>query len=162
MASPADVIRVLRAADPAGTTWLPSLLRCLPEIHWGALREPGVVRAAPLARDVVIADGPVHLACCLETDTLVLVLEDARESDLPSGTAADPKRHHVSRAIEAARALADHRHFGMAIVAAPGYAEPHRATILEGLPHLEREDAEDLYANYWGVIPEERLDALTV
>ncbi|MBA2354397.1 MAG: hypothetical protein H0V80_06980 [Acidobacteria bacterium] len=160
MAAPVDVMRALIGADPGGAAWLPRLLQALPEIHWGAVRTPGILRATPLAREINIVDGVVRLPCCLETSTLVLALEDARDDRLPAGMPADPQRHRVSQVIEALRVIASGRHFGVAIIAREGYAEPHRTTILEGLPHLEREEAEDLYANYWGWISEETLDAL--
>lgn len=158
MPTAAETVTRLLERDPSGVSWLPALLHRLPDIHWGAQRAPGTPRAAaPLARSIEVADGPVALNCCIETDTLVLALEDARDTPLRSGTPADPHRHQVSRAIEAVRALADGRHFGVAIVASAPFDEPHRTTILEGLPHLEREEAEDLYANYWGWIPGEAL-----
>lgn len=161
MTTVVDTMHGLLEQDPAGASWLPTLLHRLPEIHWGALRQPGAIQPAEsLARDVPLIDGPVHLACCIETDTLVLTLEDARHAPLPTGLPSDPARHHVSRAIEAARAIAGTRYFGVVIVANDAGDEPHRTTILEGLPHLEREEAEDLYANYWGCIRADALETL--
>jgi hypothetical protein len=134
----------------------------LDEVHWGALRSPGAITDGPAPRAVDLIDGPLTMPCVVETDTLLLALEDARASPLPTGTAADAKRHHVSRVIEALRVLARQRAeaghldtdplFGIIVVGGPEQPEPHRTTILEGLPHIEREQAEDLYANYWGRI----------
>jgi hypothetical protein len=101
------------------------------------------------------------LSCCLQTDAFVLAIEDARATRLPTGTTAYTRRHHLSRCIEAVRALADRRLFGVGVVAGPDFSEPQRPVILEGLPHLEREEAEDLYAAYWGWCTIDRLaDAL--
>jgi len=158
-------------ADPDGT-WLTRLFEHLEEVHWGALRTPGTITEAPAAREVALVDGPMTLPCVLETDTLLLAIEDARSSPLPTGTPADPQRHHVSRCIEALRVLAKARAeaqgldtdplFGVVIVGGRDVVEPHRTTILEGLPHIEREQAEDLYANYWGRISPEAFEALSL
>jgi len=169
MATLAETVQALIAADPQGT-WLRRTLAQLEEVHWGAVRAPGTVTAGPDAREVALIDGPMVLPCVVETDTLLIAIEDARTSPLATGTAADPKRHHVSRAIEALRVLAKARAealalttdplFGVIVVAGPDFPEPHRTTILEGLPHIEREQAEDLYANYWGRLSPEALAAL--
>ena len=169
MATLAETVQALIAGDPQGT-WLRRTLEQLEEVHWGAVRAPGTVSAGPGAREVTLIDGPMVLPCVVETDTLLLAIEDARTSPLATGTAADPKRHHVSRAIEALRVLAKARAealslttdplFGVIVVAGPDFPEPHRTTILEGLPHIEREQAEDLYANYWGRLSPEALAAL--
>lgn len=159
------------AADPDGT-WLSRLFEHLEEVHWGALRAPGTITRGPDAREVPLVDGPMALPCVLETDTLLVALEDGRQGPLPTGTAADPQRHHVSRCIEALRVLAKARAeaegldtdplFGIIVVGGPDLVEPHRTTILEGLPHIEREQAEDLYANYWGRISPEAFEALSL
>ena len=169
MASLAEIVRALMAADPQGG-WLRRMFEQLEEVHWGALRAPGTVTAGPLVREVPLVDGRVVLPCVIETDTLLVALEDARTAPLPTGTSADAKRHHVSRAIEALRVLAKARAeanglttdplFGVIVVAGPEFPEPHRTTILEGLPHIEREQAEDLYANYWGRIDPAAFEAL--
>ena len=169
MATLAETVQGLIAADPQGI-WLRRTFEQLEEVHWGALRSPGTVTAGPLSREVALVDGPMVLPCVVETDTLLVAIEDARTSPLPTGTAADPKRHHVSRAIEALRVLAKARAdaeglttdplFGVIVVAGADCPEPHRTTILEGLPHIEREQAEDLYANYWGRLSPEALEAL--
>ena len=163
-----QIVRDLMDADPDGA-WLRRTFEQLEEVHWGALRNPGVITAGPEPRDVPLVDGPMHLACVIETDTLLVGLEDARSAPLPAGTAADPKRHHVSRCIEALRTIAKARAqdlgldtdplFGVIVVAGSDFEEPHRTTILEGLPHIEREQAEDLYASYWGRITPARLEA---
>jgi hypothetical protein len=180
-----DLVQDAVARNPDGSRFLPQLLACFPEAHWGAVRQPGLLRApadGSLARDVapsaafeawarVHADeltpgaapteDPVHLACCLETDTFVLAIEDATSAPLPTGTPAYPARHRVAQVIEAVRAMAHGRLFAVGIVARPGYEEPRRAAILEGLPHIEREEAEDLYAACWGWCTIEQLtDAL--
>jgi hypothetical protein len=164
-----DAVRTLMAADPQGT-WLAALFSQLPDVHWGALRRPGRPVEAPLSRTVSLVDGELTLPCVVETDTLFLALEDARTGGLAAGTAADPKRHHVSRCIEALRQLARARArargqgtdplFGVVVVGGPEGEDPHRTTILEGLPHIEREQAEDLYASYWGRVSPEAFDAL--
>jgi hypothetical protein len=169
MATLPETVQALIASDPQGS-WLRRAFEQLEEVHWGALRAPGTVTAGPLAREVRLVDGPMVLSCVVETDTLLIAFEDARTSPLATGTAGDPKRHHVSRAIEALRVLARARAeaqglatdplFGVIVVAGPGVSEPHRTTILEGLPHIEREQAEDLYANYWGRLSPEALTAL--
>jgi hypothetical protein len=169
MASLTEIVRALMAADPQGG-WLRRMFEQLEEVHWGALRAPGTVTAGPLVREVPLVDGRMILPCVIETDTLLVALEDARTTPLPTGTSADAKRHHVSRAIEALRALAKARAeaqglttdplFGVIVVAGPEFPEPHRTTILEGLPHIEREQAEDLYANYWGRIDPAAFEAL--
>ncbi|MGV3517303.1 hypothetical protein [Luteitalea sp.] len=165
-----DIVQALIAADPQGG-WLRRAFEQLEEVHWGALRAPGTIIGGATAREVPLVDGLMVLPCVVETDTLLIALEDARASSLPTGTAADPKRHHVSRAIEALRVLAKARAeaqglttdplFGVIVVGGPEVPEPHRTTILEGLPHIEREQAEDLYANYWGRLSPEALAALT-
>jgi hypothetical protein len=169
MATLVDAVRAVMAADPDGA-WLRRLFEQLEEVHWGALRAPGTIIEGPGAREVSLVDGVMPLPCVVETDTLLIAIEDARGGPLPAGTAADPKRHHVSRAIEALRVLAKARAeaqrldtdplFGVIVVAGPGFPEPHRTTILEGLPHIEREQAEDLYANYWGRISPEAFESL--
>lgn len=169
------------ALDPTGQHFLSPLLSCFPEAHWGAVRAPGALRvdaSGALSREVPLpasfadwaeahpeelaaplspADRAVHLACCLETDTFVLALEDAIEAPLEAGTAAYPARHRLSRVIEAVRAIADGRLYAVGVIAGEGYVEPRRGTILEGLPHIEREEAEDLYASYWGWCTPARL-----
>ncbi len=169
MASLTETVQALTAADPQGG-WLRRMFEQLEEVHWGALRAPGVMTTGPTRRDVPLVDGPMTLPCVIETDTLLVALEDARTTPLPAGTAADAKRHHVSRAIEALRVLAKARAdaeglttdplFGVIVVAGATFPEPHRTTILEGLPHIEREQAEDLYANYWGRIDPAAFEAL--
>ena len=169
MAMLTETVQALMAADPQGS-WLRRMFEQLEEVHWGALRAPGAIVAGPVAREVPLVDGPMRLPCVIETDQLLLALEDARNGPLPSGTPADPKRHHVSRCIEALRTMAKARAeaagldtdplFGVIVVAGPEFAEPHRTTILEGLPHIEREQAEDLYANYWGRISPESFERL--
>lgn len=169
MAPLTEIVQALIAADPRGG-WLRSMFEQLEEVHWGALRAPGAITAAPAARAVHLVDGPLTMRCVVETDTLLIALEDARTSPLPTGTPADLKRHHVSRVIEALRILARRRAeaanldtdplFGVIVVGGPDQPEPHRTTILEGLPHVEREQAEDLYANYWGRLSPEALAAL--
>lgn len=159
------------AADPDGT-WLHRLFEHLEEVHWGAVRTPGTITGGPSGREVPLVDGPMVLPCVLETDTLLLALEDARGGPLPTGTPGDPQRHHVSRCIEALRVLAKARAerdgldtdplFGVIVVGGNEVAEPHRTTILEGLPHIEREQAEDLYANYWGRISPEAFEGLSL
>lgn len=159
------------AADPNGT-WLLRLFEHLDEVHWGALRTPGRIAGGPTSREVPLVDGPMTLPCVLETDTLLVALEDGRGGPLPTGTVSDPQRHHVSRCIEALRVLATARAerdgldtdplFGVIVVGGSDVVEPHRTTILEGLPHIEREQAEDLYANYWGRISPEAFDALSL
>lgn len=168
-------------ADPARPHVLSSLLSCFHEAHWGAGRRPGTWRptaGGALARDVLLpptfvewaashpdeltappasAETPVHLPCCVETDTFVLAIEDATCGPLPTGTSSYPARHRLSIVIEAVRALADGRLYGVGVVAGEGFDEPRRAAILEGLPHLEREEAEDLYAAYWGWCTPDRL-----
>lgn len=171
MVSLTDIVQALIAADPQGG-WLHRTFEQLEEVHWGALRTPGTITAAPVSREVPLVDGPMLLPCVVETDTLLVAFEDARSSALPTGTPADPKRHHVSRAIEALRVLAKARAeaqglttdplFGVIVVAGPDFPEPHRTTILEGVPHIEREQAEDLYANYWGRLSPEALAALAL
>jgi hypothetical protein len=169
MATLTETVRTLMTADPQGG-WLRRLFEQLEEVHWGALRAPGRITAGPEHREVPLVDGAAALPCLVETDTLLLAFEDGRTGSLPTGTADDPKRHHVSRAIEALRVLAKSRAsaqhldtdplFGVIVVADPVFAEPHRTTILEGLPHIEREQAEDLYANYWGRISPADFEAL--
>jgi hypothetical protein len=164
-----DTVSRLMAADPQGT-WLGTLLSQLPDVHLGALRRPGRPVDAPLSRTVALVDGDFTLPCVVETETLLLALEDARGGPLAVGTATDPKRHHVSRCIEALRQLARARAsergedtdplFGVVVVGGPMADDPHRTTILEGLPHIEREQAEDLYASYWGRVSPESFDAL--
>ena len=159
------------AADPGGT-WLTRLFEHLEEVHWGALRAPGAIVGGPTAREVPLIDGPMHLPCVIETDTLLVALEDGRGGPLATGTERDPQRHHVSRCIEALRVLAKARAeaqaldtdplFGVIVVGGPELPEPHRTTILEGLPHIEREQAEDLYANYWGRIAPDAFEALSM
>ncbi len=163
-----EVVQGLMAADPQGG-WLRRLFESLEEVHWGALRNPGRIAQDPGPREVALVDGPIVLPCLVETDTLLVAFEDARRAPLPTGTPADPRRHHVSRCIEALRVLAGARAeaegldtdplFGVIVVGAPGLEEPHRTTILEGLPHIEREQAEDLYANYWGRVSPEAIGA---
>ncbi len=174
--SPGDLMQQAIARNPDGQRFLASLLSCFTEAHWGAVRAPGTLRASPdgtLARDIPLptafaewaathgdelqadpttspVDRQVHLDCCLETDTFVLALEDATVAPLETGTPAYAARHRLSRVIEAVRAIADGRLFAVGVVASPGFVEPRRAAILEGLPHIEREEAEDLYAAYWG------------
>jgi hypothetical protein len=164
-----QIAQALIAADPEGG-WLRRMFEQLDEVHWGALRAPGTITAGPVAHEMALVDGPVALPCVIETDTLLVAIEDARSAPLPSGTATDPRRHHVSRAIEALRLLAKARAeaeglttdplFGVIVVAGPDFPEPHRTTILEGLPHIEREQAEDLYANYWGRLSPAAFEAL--
>ncbi len=164
-----DAVAALMAADPQGT-WLGTLFAQLPDVHWGALRNPGRPVDAPLSRTVGLVDGDFTLPCVVETDTLLLAIEDARERALAIGTSADPKRHHVSRCIEALRELARARArargedtdplFGVVVVGGPLSDDPHRTTILEGLPHIEREQAEDLYASYWGRVSSEAFESL--
>lgn len=164
-----ETVRTLTAADPEGS-WLRRMFEQLDEVHWGALRTPGTIVAGPVVREVPLVDGPMVLPCVVETDTLLIALEDATSGPLPAGTPADPKRHHVSRCIEALRSLSRARAeaqgldtdplFGVIVVAGPEFEEPHRTTILEGLPHIEREQAEDLYANYWGRIAPEAFEQL--
>jgi len=169
MAPLTDTVQALMAADPRGG-WLRRMFEQLEDVHWGALRAPGTITAGPVAREVPLVDGVVTLPCLVETDTLLLALEDARSTPLATGTDADPKRHRVSRAIEALRVLAKTRTathaldndplFGVIVVGGPDVPEPHRTTILEGLPHIEREQAEDLYANYWGRLGPDAFEAL--
>lgn len=164
-----DLVQALHTADPQGL-WLRRSFEGLEEVHWGALRTPGTIAGGPTTRDVDLVDGVFTLSCLVETDTLLVAFEDARAAALPTGTPVDPKRHHVSRAIEALRVLARARAeaeglttdplFGVIVVAGPEFVEPHRTTILEGLPHIEREQAEDLYANYWGRISPADFEAL--
>lgn len=177
----ADLVAGAVARDPDGERFLAPLLACFSETHWGAVRQPGRLRAAAhgsLARDVAASpafeawarahqdelvpgaspvEDPVHLACCLETDTFVLAIEDATHAPLATGTSAYPARHRLSQVIEAVRSIADGRLFAVGIVARPGYEEPRRAAVLEGLPHIEREEAEDLYAACWGWCTPEQL-----
>jgi hypothetical protein len=169
MAPLTDTVQALMAADPQGG-WLRRMFEQLEDVHWGALRSPGTITAGPVVREVPLLDGVLTMPCVVETDTLLVALEDARATPLATGTAADPKRHHVSRVIEALRVLARTRTatcaldtdplFGVIVVGGAEVAEPHRTTILEGLPHIEREQAEDLYANYWGRLGPESLEAL--
>ena len=169
MAPLTDTVQALMAADPQGR-WLRRMFEQLEEVHWGALRTPGVITAGPVAREVPLVDGVVTMPCVVETDTLMIALEDARATPLATGTVADPKRHQVSRVIEALRVLAKTRAatlslttdplFGVIVVGGPDVAEPHRTTILEGLPHIEREQAEDLYASYWGRLDPDAFEAL--
>ncbi len=169
MAPLTEIVQALHATDPAGG-WLRRMFERLDEVHWGALRAPGTITAGPGARTVDLLDGPLTMPCVVETGTLLIALEDARTSPLPTGTSADGKRHHVSRVIEALHVLARQRAdadgldtdplFGVIVVGGPDRPEPHRTTILEGLPHLAREQAEDLYANYWGRISPEALAGL--
>ena len=169
MASLTDVVQALTAGDPQGG-WLRRMFEQLEEVHWGALRRPGTITAGPVQREVPLVDGVVTLPCVVETDTLLLALEDARTSPLATGTDADPKRHRVSRVIEALRVLARTRAetagldidplFGVIVIGGSEIPEPHRTTILEGLPHIEREQAEDLYANYWGRLAPDEFEAL--
>jgi hypothetical protein len=169
MAPLTDTVQALMAADPQGG-WLRRMFEQLEEVHWGALRSPGTITAGPVVREVPLVDGVVTMPCVVETETLLLALEDARSAPIATGTAADPKRHHVSRVIEALRVLARTRTathgldtdplFGVVIVGGPDVLEPHRTTILEGLPHIEREQAEDLYANYWGRLGPDAFEAL--
>jgi len=169
-----DSLRQALAHDPNGDRVVPRLLGCFSETHWGALRSPGRLLSSPDApwsrtvtlpptfalwaaahRDELAAplsadEGCVELPCVLETDTFVLAIEDAVTQRLATGTAAYPARHRLSRVIEAVRALSEGRLYGVGVVAPPDFDEPRRAAILEGLPHIEREEAEDLYAVYWG------------
>jgi hypothetical protein len=164
-----DIVQALRVADPHGG-WLRRMFEQLEEVHWGALRSPGTITAGPVAREVPLVDGVVSVPCVVETDTLLIALEDARTAPLATGTDADPRRHRVSRVIEALRVLAKTRAdeagldsdplFGVIVIGGPDVPEPHRTTILEGLPHIEREQAEDLYANYWGRLAPDNLEAL--
>ncbi len=129
MAPLTQIVQALIAADPQGG-WLRRMFEQLDEVHWGALRAPGTITAGPVTREVALVDGPMTLPCVIETDTLLVAIEDARSAPLPSGTAADAKRHHVSRAIEALRVLAKARAeaeglttdplFGVIVVAGPG------------------------------------------
>jgi len=170
MAPLTDTVQALMTADPQGG-WLRRMFEQLEEVHWGALRAPGVVTAGPVVREVPLADGVVSMPCVVETDTLLVAFEDARATPLDTGTPTDPKRHRVSRVIEALRVLARTRTttnhldtdplFGVIVVGGSDVAEPHRTTILEGLPHIEREQAEDLYANYWGRLEPDAFEALT-
>jgi hypothetical protein len=169
MAPLTDTVHALIAADTEGR-WLRRMFEQLEEVHWGALRAPGTVTGEPGARDVPLVDGVVTMPCVVETDTLMIALEDARQSPLPTGTATDPKRHRVSRVIEGLRVLARARTaalslttdplFGVIVIGGSNVIEPHRTTILEGLPHIEREQAEDLYANYWGRLDPGAFEAL--
>ncbi len=169
-----DLLRNAVLREPTGARVVTRVLECLSEAHWGAIREPGRLRSTaegPWSRDVPLppafadwaaarpdelegpltdADSVVHLPCVLETDGFVLALEDARGTALETGTPSYPARHRLSRVIEAVRALGEGRLYGVGVIANPDFEEPRRATILEGLPHIEREEAEDLYAAYWG------------
>lgn len=183
----AELVQEAVARNPDGSRFLSPLLACFSEAHWGAVRQPGHLRpptGRSLARDIapsaafeawaqahpdeltpeaVPTEDPVHLSCCLETDSFVLAIEDATVTPLATGTPAYPARHRLARVIEAVRAIADGRLFAVAIVAQPGYQEPRRAAVLEGLPHIEREEAEDLYAACWGwCTPEQLTQALDV
>lgn len=174
MTSLADALRAAVARDPSGARVVPRLLACFSEAHWGAIRHPGRLLSAPdglWTRDVVLPstfaewaarhpdvaaapeadeDVAVHLPCVLETDSFVLAIEDATRHPLAPGTPAYAVRHRLSRVIEAVRVIARGRLYAVGVVAPAGFDEPRRAAILEGLPHLEREEAEDLYASYWG------------
>lgn len=164
-----DRLRQLAAADPTGT-WLARIYEPLEDVHWGAIRAPGRLQDGPRAREVTLIDGPFTLACVVETDTTFVAFEDATHAPLATGTDADPRRHHLSRCIEALRALARERReaqgldvdplFGVIVIGGPDVVEPHRTTILEGLPHIEREQAEDLYAAFWGRLEPSALDAI--
>ena len=169
MASLGEIVHTLMAAAPDGA-WLLRLFAHLEEVHWGAVRAPGRITVPPAPREVPLVDGLLVLPCVVETDTLLVAFEDARTQSLATGTADDPKRHRVSQAIEALRVLARDRAarleldtdplFGVIVVGGSDVVEPHRTTILEGLPHIEREQAEDLYANYWGRVDPETFAAL--
>lgn len=164
-----DRLRALAAIDPTGA-WLGRLYEPLEEVHWGAVRAPGTLIAGPSRRDVTLVDGPFTLPCVIETETSFVAFEDATQTPLATGTSADPRRHHLSRCIEALRTLARERRvaegldtdplFGVIVIGGPDVVEPHRTTILEGLPHIEREQAEDLYASFWGRLEPAVLDAV--
>lgn len=181
MTSLPDLLRTALRRDLTGTRFVSRLLERLPEAHWGATRQPGRMRSmpdGPWARDVTLpetfadwaasrpdelrgalsaADRVVHLPCVLETDSFVLAFEDARVVPLETGTSAYAARHRLSRVIEAVRVLGEGRLYGVGVVAPPDFSEPRRAAVLEGLPHIEREEAEDLYASYWGWCTEAQL-----
>lgn len=171
MSSLTEVVRAIVAGDPHAA-WLGRVFAQLEDVHWGAVRAPGSLIAGPGPRAVDLVDGTVTLPCVVETDTLLIAFEDARSAPLPTGTHADPRRHRVSQAIEALHVLArlrarEHQFpvdplFGVIVVGGPDVPEPHRTTILEGLPHIAREQAEDLYAGYWGRLDPGRLAASAV
>ena len=181
MTSLVELLRDAVLRDPTGARVVSRVLECLPDAHWGAVRQPGRLRTSPegpWSRDVPLpptfaawaaarpgelegplseADRVVHLPCVIETDGFVLALEDVRVEPLETGTSACSARHRLSRVIEAVRVLGEGRLYGVGVVAGPDFEEPRRATILEGLPHIEREEAEDLYASYWGWCTESRF-----
>jgi hypothetical protein len=98
-------------------------------------------------------EGFTHADCCLETDTLLLLIEGKRTEPVSSSTRWFAQRSQLWRNVEAAKELANGRAFGVIVTVeqdADGVLEDARRTRDGSLPHLSAEMHEALSAHLLG------------
>jgi hypothetical protein len=91
-----------------------------------------------------------RIDCCLETDTLLLLIEGRRSGSMSDTTFWYAGRNQVHRSLEAARDLANGRQFGVLVVAETPMGSAALGDPDRGLPHLSAQERHDLLKHYLG------------
>ncbi|MEZ5293426.1 MAG: DUF429 domain-containing protein [Vicinamibacterales bacterium] len=97
-------------------------------------------------------EGATEVDCCLQTDTLVLLIEGKRTERLSGGTEWYPGRNQLHRNLEAARDLAKGRAYGVVVVGEDRPAEADFGDPAVGLRHLAPAERANLMAHYLGFV----------
>jgi hypothetical protein len=108
-------------------------------------------------------EGMADIDCVLISDRLVLTIDAVDEGEPPPVTPWYPPRTRLVRALEAARALAEHRRWGSIVIssrpleqATDAYLE---STLAQAAPHLDAQERAQLHAAYLGNVTWEAAEA---
>ncbi len=98
-------------------------------------------------------EGFTSIDCCLETASLLLVIEGKRNEPLSSSTTYFKKRNQLARNLEVAQSLADDRNFAVLLIAERLLSvEDAEKLIQDGLPHLSVREQAALARHYLGCV----------
>jgi len=95
-------------------------------------------------------EGQTEADCCVETDTMVLLIEGKRNESLSPATDWFPKRNQLWRNVEVAAAIAKGRRYAVMLLAEQ--QEEVTDSLDASYPHLEKHERAFLASHYLGCV----------
>jgi hypothetical protein len=97
-------------------------------------------------------EGFTEVDCCLETDHLLLFIEDKGNEPVSSPTEWNPYRNQLFRNLEVARDQASGKAFAALLIAERGSLTVTAEAVEQGFPHLGAEERRQLMQYYLGCV----------
>ncbi len=99
-----------------------------------------------------VFEGATEVDCCIETDSVVLVIEGKRTESLSESTEWYSGRNQLHRNLEAARDIASGRPYGVIIAGEHPLQLTAYGTPEKGLPHLSVDERAGLMTHFLGFV----------